>query len=142
MALSVILLGILSAVTSQDNTVAAKKSSSSSKSLGQIPSNSTDFPSPEDASAIQPTFLKANKDIIGAYHIKGEIKNISNDTLSFVEVKSHFYDANMNIIAIENGFTDPTDLSPGQVGNFDIMLMKDNYGSTPPAFFKLSYDWR
>ncbi len=64
-ALSVILFGIFSYIISQDNIVTAKKStsSSSSKSLGVIPSNSTDFPSPDDASAIQPTFLKTSKDI-------------------------------------------------------------------------------
>ena len=59
-----------------------------------------------------------------------------------MEVKSYFYDADMNIIDIENGFTDPTDISPGHTGNFDIILMKDSYGSTPLAFFKLNYDWR
>lgn len=91
---------------------------------------------------LQNCFCISNSIDNGYIHIKCEIKNISNDTLSFVEVKSHFYDKNMNIIDIENGFTDPTDLSPGQTGNFDVMLMKDRYGSTPPTFFKLSYDWR
>jgi len=72
-ALSVILIGIFSAIVSHDNSVTAKKSStSSSKNLQQIPSNSTDFPSPEDTSTLQLTFLKPSKDIIGAYHIRGE----------------------------------------------------------------------
>jgi hypothetical protein len=110
--------------------------------LQQIPSNITDFPSPSDASTIQLTFLKPSKDLVDAYHIRGEIKNMGNDSLSFVKVKSHFYDNNMNIVAIESGYTDPEELGPGQTGDFDIILMKDDYGSTPPTFFKLSYEWR
>src|SRR5690348_11713302 len=60
--------------------------------LQQVPSNITDFPSPEDASITQLTFLKTSQDNFGVYHVKGEIKNTGNDTLSFVKVKSHFYD--------------------------------------------------
>jgi hypothetical protein len=141
-ALGVIILGIFSTVVSHENIVIAKKSSSSSKSLQQIPSNSTDFPSPEDVSTITLTFLKPSKDVVGAYHINGELKNTGNESLSFVQIKSHFYDKNMNIVAIESGFTNPINLEPGQTGDFDVLLLKDKYGSTPPAFFKLSYDWQ
>src|SRR6478609_7470246 len=91
MTLSVILLGIFSTIVSHEDIVIAKKSSSSSKSLQQIPSNSTDFQSPEDVSTITLTFLKPSKDVVGAYHINGEIKNTGNDSLSFVQIKSHFY---------------------------------------------------
>jgi hypothetical protein len=113
----------------------------SNNALQQIQSNITDFPSPEDASITQLTFLKTSQDIFGVYHVKGEIKNTGNDTISFVKVKSHFYDNNMNIVAIESGYTDPISIGPGKTGDFDIILFKDNYGSTPPTFFKLSYEW-
>ncbi|MGN6350495.1 MAG: FxLYD domain-containing protein, partial [Candidatus Nitrosocosmicus sp.] len=103
----------------------------SNNALKQVPSNITDFPSPEDASVTQLTFLKTSQDNFGVYHIKGEIKNTGNDTLSFVKVKSHFYDNNMNILAIESGYTDPISIGPGKTGNFDIILFKDNYGLTP-----------
>jgi hypothetical protein len=113
----------------------------SNNALQQVPSNITDFPSPEDASITQLTFLKTSQDIFGVYHVKGAIKNTGNDTLSFVKVKSHFYDNNMNIVAIESGYTDPISIGPGKTGDFDIILFKDNYGLTPPTFFKLSYEW-
>jgi hypothetical protein len=109
--------------------------------LQQVPSNITDFPSPEAASITQLTFLKTSQDNFGVYHVKGEIKNTGNDTLSFVKVKSHFYDNNMNIVAIESGYTDPISIGPGKTGDFDIILFKDTYGLTPPTFFKLSYEW-
>jgi hypothetical protein len=113
----------------------------SNNALQQVPSNITDFPSPEAASITQLTFLKTSQDIFGVYHINGEIKNTGNNTLSFVKVKSHFYDNNMNIVAIESGYTDPISIGPGKTGDFDIILFKDNYGLTPPTFFKLSYEW-
>lgn len=169
--LSSILVGLSSFITFtaplSDNQVAAKvfvnggsDSSSSDSNIGgggssdgplkqvqsnnalqQVPSNFTDFPSPEDASITQLTFLKTSQDIFGVYNVKGEIKNTGNDTLSFVKVKSHFYDNNMNIVAIESGYTDPISIGPGKTGDFDIILFKDNYGLTHPTFFKLSYEW-
>jgi hypothetical protein len=58
--------------------------------LLQIPSNATDFPN-NDLKVIQVQVTSAKKDIIGDYHIVGEITNTGNDTLSFVQVTVHLY---------------------------------------------------
>ena len=49
-------------------------SSSRHGSLIQLPSNATDFPD-NDANVIQVHVATAKKDIIGAYHVTGEITN-------------------------------------------------------------------
>jgi hypothetical protein len=65
--------------------------------LQQIPSNPTDFPG-NHANAIQVHVTSAKKDIIGSYHVRGEITNEGKDTLNFVKVTVHFYDGSGQLI--------------------------------------------
>ena len=112
-----------------------------SSSLVQIPSESTDFPG-DDENAIQVIVSTAKKDIIGTYHVRGEIKNISNDTLQFVQVKAHFFDAaNQPIGTTGCCYADPTDIEPGHTSTFDSFAMKDEL-SGKPSSFRLSFDWQ
>ncbi len=55
-------------------------------------SEPTDFPN-NDRNAVEVHVTCAKKDSIGSYHVRGEIKNLSNDTLQFVKVTGHLYDA-------------------------------------------------
>ncbi|MDN5869064.1 MAG: hypothetical protein L0H55_16895, partial [Candidatus Nitrosocosmicus sp.] len=108
--------------------------------IEQIDSNSTDFPR-NYSSAIELTFIKTTKNDEGAYHVIGEIKNLSPDTLTSVKVKAHFYDEDMNVLAIKDSYTDPTSIEPNRVGDFDILVTENDYGKDDPDYFKLSYNW-
>jgi hypothetical protein len=108
--------------------------------LQQIPSKPTDFPG-NDANAIQIHVTSAKKDIIGDYHVKGEITNIGKSILNFVKVTVHFYDAKGQLIADSSCcYTDPTNIDPGHTSTFDSFAMANEI-SGEPVSYRLSYDW-
>jgi hypothetical protein len=112
------------------------------KSLAQIPSKPTDFPD-NDVSAIQVYATSANKDIIGAYHVRGEIKNLSNDTtLLFVKVTAHLYDESGQPVAVTTCcYADPHNIEPSYTSTFDSFAQEDEISGTPTSY-RLSFDWR
>jgi hypothetical protein len=116
-------------------------SSSDSKHGGliQIPSNKTDFPD-NDPNVIQVHVTSAKKDIIGAWHITGEITNVGNDSLQFVHITAHLYDATGQLVGNGDGYTSPTNLDSQHTGTFDTLITKDTLSGTPTNY-RLSYDW-
>ena len=115
-------------------------SSSSNYELTQIPSKSTDFPG-NDPSAIQVHITSAKKDIIGSYHVIGEITNNGNSTIQNVMVTAHFYDANNGLVGVSTCcYTTPISIEPGHTATFDSFVQKSDYSGTP-ASFRLPYDW-
>lgn len=118
--------------------VSSKKTGSR---LVQIPSEKTDFPD-DDSSPVEVSVISAKKDIIGSYHVRGEIRNIGNDTLQFVKVTAHFYDANNQPVgATSCCYADPTDIEPGHTSTFDSFAMKGDLSATPSSY-RLSFDWQ
>ncbi len=119
------------------------KSSSDGSSYGglvQLPSNATDYPG-NDPSVIQVHVTTAKKDIIGAYHVMGEITNKGNDTLNSVEVTVHFYDVGGNLIADSTCcITTPPNIDPGHTATFDSFVTSDQITGKPVSY-RLSYDW-
>lgn len=137
----IIALLLLSLITVTTLSVMAKKSGGKGKGLSQLPSVATDFPD-NDQSAIEVHVTSAKKDIIGDYHIVGEIKNLSNDTLQFVQVTGHLYDASGQPIGVTTCcYTTPSDIEPGHTSTFDSFAQKDQISGKPTGF-KLSYDWQ
>jgi hypothetical protein len=109
--------------------------------LQQIPSKPTDFPG-NDANAIQIHVTSAKKDIIGDYHVKGEITNIGKSILNFVKVTVHFYDAKGQLIADSSCcYTDPTNIDPGHTSTFDSFVMASEISGSKPVSYRLSFDW-
>jgi len=114
--------------------------SSSKGGLQQIQSETTDYPG-NDPSAIQVHVTSAKKDIIGSYHVTGEITNEGNDTLTSVQVTVHFYDASGNLVADSTCcYTTPTNIDPGHTATFDSFVMSNEISGTPVSY-RLSYDW-
>jgi hypothetical protein len=107
--------------------------------LIQIPSNKTDYPD-NDPSVIQVHVTSAKKDIIGAWHITGEITNVGNDSLQFVHITAHLYDATGQLVGNGDGYTSPTNLDAQHTGTFDTLITKDTLSGTPTSY-RLSYDW-
>jgi hypothetical protein len=138
LAILLVMAAISSVAISTTDIVATKKSSKSS--LTQMPSEPTDFPD-NNEKAIDVHVTNAKKDIIGAYHVRGEIKNISNDTLQFVQVTAHFYDENGQPVgATTCCYAQPTDIDPGHTSTFDSFVMKDAISGKPTSY-RLSFDW-
>jgi hypothetical protein len=137
LAILLVMVAIGSGAISTTDIVATKKSSSS---LTQMPSEPTDFPD-NNEKAIEVHVTNAKKDIIGAYHVRGEIKNISNDTLQFVQVTAHFYDeSGQPVGATTCCYAQPTDIDPGHTSTFDSFVMKDAISGKPTSY-RLSFDW-
>ncbi|MDP9290637.1 MAG: FxLYD domain-containing protein [Thermoproteota archaeon] len=112
----------------------------SSSELTQIPSKATDFPG-NDQSAIQVHITSAKKDIIGSYHVMGELTNNANSTIQNVMVTAHFYDANNGLVGVSTCcYTTPISLEPGHTATFDSFVQKSDYSGTPATFMR-SYDW-
>jgi hypothetical protein len=108
--------------------------------LKQLPSETTDFPN-DDPNAIEIHVTTAKKDIIGAYHVKGEIKNLGEDILSYVRVTAHFYDENNQTVGVTTCcYADPSDIEPTHTSTFDSFALKDDMSDKPKSF-RLSFDW-
>jgi hypothetical protein len=102
---------------------------------------STDFPS-DDSNPVEVNVISAKKDTIGSYHIRGEIRNVGNDTLQFVKITAHFYDADNQLVgATSCCYADPTDIEHGHSSTFDSFAMKDSLSAIPGSY-RLSFDWR
>jgi len=133
--LSSVLLTVIGTSSTTDEIFAAK-----SGGLKQIPSESTDFPG-DDANAVKVDVTTAKKDIIGSYHVKGEIKNLGTDALTYVSVTAHFYDENNQTVGVTSCcYAEPSDIEPGHTSTFDSFAQKDDMSGTPKSF-RLSFDW-
>jgi hypothetical protein len=112
----------------------------SGKGLKQMASAETDDPD-DNPNAVEVHTTTAKKDILGDYHIKGEIKNLGKEALQYVKVTGHFYDSNNQIVGITSCcYTDPTEIEPGHTATFDSFAEKDEFSGKPETY-KLSYDW-
>jgi hypothetical protein len=132
-------LGSIVGSSSSDDGSSSKKIGSSS--LVQIPSEKTDFPG-DDSSPVEVNVISAKKDFIGSYHVRGEIRNVGNDTLQFVKVTAHFFDVgNQPVGATSCCYADPTDIEPGHTSTFDSFAMKGDLSATPSSY-RLSFDWQ
>jgi hypothetical protein len=78
----------------------------------------------------------AKRDIIGSYHVRGEVKNLGNDTLQFVNDA-----ANQPIGNTGYCYTDPDSIEPGHTSTFDSFTSKDEMSGKPTSY-KLSFEWQ
>jgi hypothetical protein len=131
--------GTIVRISSLHHSSSSGSSSSSSIGLRQIASNKTDFPN-NDPSMIQVHVTSAKKNILGDYELKGELTNIGNSSLQFVQITAHLYDATGQLIGSDIGYTTPSSLDSQHTGTFDIFVTKDTISGTPSSF-RLSYDW-
>lgn len=62
-------------------------------------------------------------DNYGYLHITGQIKNQGTLTARYVEAIATFYDSSGKVIGRDTSYTDPTNIAPGQTGNYDTELI-------------------
>jgi hypothetical protein len=94
--------------------------------------SSMDIKEVEHIEIFEPLNLKAIVEITdwtnrptssGNYHyVEGIVKNTGNMIAQFTKVTVKALDGNNKLVAIEQGYTDPCDLSPGEEGIFKIMI--------------------
>jgi len=133
----VLVLGVALCTSAAVSPALAKKSGSG---LNQISSETTDYPD-DNPGAVEVHTTTAKKDILGDYHIKGEIKNIGEEAISYVRVTGHLYDSNNQTVGVTSCcYTDPTDIEPGHSATFDSFAEKDEISGKPESY-RLSYDW-
>jgi hypothetical protein len=70
-------------------------------------------------------FLSSSNYIDAAdyFHVVGELQNISQDVLRFVQVIGTFYDASGRVVATDNTYTTPSDMAPGTKAPFDLTIL-------------------
>lgn len=56
-------------------------------------------------------------------HVTGQIKNQGALTARFVQAIVTYYDASGKVVGVDSSYTDPTNLSPNQTGNYDTQLI-------------------
>jgi hypothetical protein len=113
---------------------------SSKNFLRQIASELTDYPH-NNPSVVKVTVITAIKDVVGSYHVRGEIKNLSDTVLQLVQVNVHFYDINNQSVGTSKGcYADPINIKSGQISTFEYYALADEMSRTPKSF-RLSFDW-
>jgi hypothetical protein len=132
--LFILLAAITYSVILSSPVVLAK---SSGGGLKQIPSESTDYPD-NNPNLIEIQTFKSNKDIVNWYHIRGEIKNISHETLSSIGITAHLFDSNSQPIGTASAFL--SDLQPGHSQTYDALVEAKEL-SGKPNFYRLSFEW-
>ena len=75
-------------------------------------------------------------------HIVGEVMNQSPVTARFVKIIVTFYNANNQVIGTDFGYTEPSDLAPGQRAPFDIIVLSGSLPMYQMSYYGLSVDSR
>jgi len=72
------------------------------------------------------------------YYIEGILKNISSNSLKYVQVKTIAYDSAKKLVTLKESYANPYDLAPGQEATFKIMV---KYNSRIKNF-ELKVNWQ
>jgi hypothetical protein len=65
----------------------------------------------------------SHTDILGYYHVVGEVQNTGGQAATFVKVVGTFYDVSGKVVAAELIYTSPSDLTPGQIAPFEMIVV-------------------
>jgi hypothetical protein len=77
-------------------------------------------------------------DSIGFSHIVGEIQNGTPDTVTFVQASATFYDKNNRVVGTGFGYTNPTDLGPGDKAPFEIILSSSSVPAKQISHYRVT----
>jgi DNA-binding beta-propeller fold protein YncE len=77
---------------------------------------------PEDPIYVVSHSTKKDKIIDPIYKLVGEIKNKSDEEVTFVKIIGTFYDENGIVIGTDYTYTDPTDIKPGRTAPYTLTL--------------------
>ena len=83
-------------------------------------------------------FSQVTQDSIGNWVLNGEVQNVGNQSHNMVTTIFYLYDAQGNIIGLNQSNTMPENLNSMQTGLFNIPIANSNLIS-PPNFYRVSY---
>jgi hypothetical protein len=78
----------------------------------------------------------------GSFHIVGEVLNQAPVTARFVKIIATFYNAYGQVIGTDFTYTDPSNLAPGQMAPFDLIVPEGNVPMYQISNYALNIDWR
>ncbi|MDW0200086.1 MAG: FxLYD domain-containing protein, partial [Nitrososphaeraceae archaeon] len=102
-------------------------------------SNSTSSP---DSGAAEILLLsqKLKKASFGYRDLVGQVKNIGNNTASFVRIDLTTYDKNGDVLGTDSTYATANTLKPNQKSTFQLMTSADNFKGMD--HYELSLQWR
>ena len=95
-----------------------------------------------DSSAAEIVLLsqKLKKASFGYRDLVGQVKNIGNDTASFVRIDLTTYDKNGDVSGTDSTYATANTLKPNQKSTFQLMTSADNFKGMD--HYELSLQWR
>jgi hypothetical protein len=78
----------------------------------------------------------------GSFHIVGEVLNQAPVTARFVKIIATFYNAFGQVIGTDFTYADPSNLAPGQMAPFDLIVPEGNVSMYQMSNYALNIDWR
>jgi hypothetical protein len=105
-----------------------------------LTSNSTSSQS-DDSNAADIVLLsqKLKKSSFGYRHLVGQVKNIGNDTGSYVRIDLTTYDKNGDVLGTDFTYATANTLKPNQKSSFDLGSSSDNFKGM--KYYELSLQW-
>ena len=83
-------------------------------------------------------FSQVIQDSLGNWVLNGEVQNVGNQPHDMVTTTFYLYDAQGNIIGLNQGNTMPVNLNSMQAGLFNVPITNSNL-INPPHFYRVSY---
>lgn len=77
---------------------------------------------PDDPVYVVSHSTKKDKILDPIYKLVGEIKNKSDEEVTFVKIVATFYDDNGIVIGTDYTYTDPTDINPGRTAPYSLTI--------------------
>ena len=97
---------------------------------------------PDDAIYVVSHSTKRQKLLGDLYYtLVGEIKNISDEDVSYVKITATFYDDNDIVIGTDYSYAQPDDLDPGQKAPYDLYISDSNLDVKEIAKAVYSLEW-
>lgn len=72
---------------------------------------------------------------LGGIQVVGELTNVSDAEMKYVEVVGTFYDANGTVVLVETTYADLDTIAPGQSSPFKIMALRET--AVPVASYRI-----
>jgi len=105
---------------------------SSTYTLTVAPSDRTTPKLPQ----LQLNFGNARADSPDNFSVQGQVTNQGNQPANLVKVSASFYDANNQLVGVENAYTQPSNLQPGESAPFEIAVSRPSL----PQIASVSFD--
>ena len=85
---------------------------------------------------LQLNFVNSRSDSPDNFLFEGQVINQGNQPANYVKVSASFYDVNNQLVGVENAYTQPSNLQPGESAPFEIAVSRPSL----PQIASVSFD--